>query len=284
MPRWVYALPLAFAALTGVAHGSLTETRAAFPEEEDLLYLPPARHLQVMSVGYDEALADLIWIRAVVFAGTQLGREHYEWVHNYLEVITALVPTFRRPYAWGGVVVIYNGKPISKDMLDTAQKIYRAGLERFPEDHELLFALGMILVRDVKPDYGYTEAEESAAKAEGAELIRKAAAFGAPPLIRQLAATLVTEGGGDELTLQFLDSQLLATDDEDYQRLLRKKIQELSGKRKFDETVRLRDAFWRERDSVFPYLPDPLYALIRDEAQPSVPAPSDEGRSAAASP
>ena len=74
-------LPLALGLLAAlgasVTHQTLVEKRAEFPQDEDLLYLPPTDDLLRMSLGYREALADLIWIRAVVFAGSELVGEHF---------------------------------------------------------------------------------------------------------------------------------------------------------------------------------------------------------------
>ena len=223
-----------------LAHGALNNARAQWPDDEDLLYLPAASHLRVMSVGYKDALADLIWTRAVVFAGSSMGKENYNWVRDYLRVINDLVPTFRWPYAWGGVVVVYSGETITREMVDTSIGIYREGVERFPEDHEMLFALGMILARDVSAAAGYSEQEVADAKRESSELVRRAAAFGAPPLVRQLAATLVSNGEADELSIQFLETQLLSADDEDYRRLLESKLEAIVGARRHDELVERR--------------------------------------------
>jgi hypothetical protein len=87
-------------------HRQLRDERASFPRDQDVLYLPPARHLGPMSLGYREALADLIWIRAVIFAGDRVGGTNHQWIMEYLEAIYSLAPGFRRPYAWGGVVFI----------------------------------------------------------------------------------------------------------------------------------------------------------------------------------
>lgn len=256
---------LAFCAAMVLSHGALRERRAEFPADQDLLYLPPPQHLEPMSLGYREALADLIWIRAVVFAGDRIGATNYTWIMEYLEAIYALAPQFRRPYAWGGVAFIYSGEDIDRDMVDRAIALYRRGLEHFPEDHELLFALGMLLTRDVQSVPGYDEVERELAMEEGTALIRKAAAFGAPPLVRQLAATLVSEGGTDQLAIQFLESQLLQAEDEDYRRLLRQKLEAAVGEAGFESIERMRRDFEAEHREQAPYLPPDLFILIREE-------------------
>jgi hypothetical protein len=244
-------------------HRQLQEQRDGFPRDQDVLYLPPARHLGLMSLGYREALADLIWIRAVIFAGDRAGALNHDWIMEYLEAIYSLAPGFRRPYAWGGVAFIYTGTNIDRAMVDRAIALYHRALEHFPEDHELLFAAGMLLTRDVQELPGYTQAERDAAMAEGAAYIRKAAAFGAPPLVRELAATLVSEGGAGQLEIQFLETQLLQTEDEDHRRLLRQKLEAAIGEAGLESLEEMRTEFERERKAERPYVPPDLYILIR---------------------
>jgi hypothetical protein len=257
-------LPL-FAAATVWTHEAVHDRRDRFPRDQDVLYLPPANQLGPMSLGYREALADLIWIRAVIFTGDRAGGANYAWIMQYLEAINTLAPGFRRPYAWGGVVVVYSGQAIDRPMIDRAIGLYRRGLELFPEDHELLFALGMLLTRDVQMLPGYEPAEREAAMQEGAMLIRRAAAFGAPPLVRQLAATLVSENATDQLAIQFLEGQLLQAEDEAHRRMLERKLEVLIGEAGIESIERLRDEFEAERKQQFPYVPPDLYVLVRDE-------------------
>jgi hypothetical protein len=259
---------LVFALATLVTHGRVRESRAAFPQDQDVLYLPPPEHLQVMSLGYKEALADLVWIRAVIFAGDKVGGQNFVWIEYYLEAIFQLAPTFRRPYAWGGISSIYSGKDPDRESVDNAISLYRRGLTHFPEDHEMLFALGMLLTRDVSSLPGeYTEEEQIAAAAEGRTLIRKSASFGAPPLVRQLAATLVSEDASDQLAIQFLETQMLMAEDDGYKRLLRRKLKRLIGEAGVESVVQLKRDFNDERKANYAYLHHDLYAVIRDDTR-----------------
>ena len=264
-----------FAALMVLSHRAVHRQRAAFPRDQDLLYLPPPGYLAPMSLGYREALADLIWLRAVIFAGDPERARNVAWVMEYLEGIATLDPEFRRPYTWGSLALIYGGqvRP-DRAILDRSIALYRRGLERFPEDHELLFALGMLLINEQQSAEGYTDAEREAARSEGAELIRRAAAFGASPLVRQLAATLVSQGGTDQLAIQFLETQLLQAEDDDHRRLLARKLAAAIGEAGFESLVELREEFERDQAAEFPYLPPDLYTLLREVERRPVPTSS----------
>lgn len=261
------AIPLA-AILAGQAQQRLLEMREQIPAEESLLYLPPPDRLGSMSLGYREALADFIWLRAVVFAGTMKNGQKIDWLHRYVSTINYLSPQFRRPYLWGGVVTIYNGQEIDRAMLDQSVEIFREGLGRFPEDHELLFSLGMILYRDYQAEAKNASPEElKALKAEGAKLIRKAAAFGAPPLIRRLAASLEAEGSEKALQAEFFQRQLLRADDEALKRLLRRKLKALMHEQKIADIEKLRSQFNQAHQDQLPYTAPALFAVLELPSQ-----------------
>ncbi len=261
-------LPLAvLAALVHSSHSSLHERRSQVPDDSDVLYLPPSGQLRSMSLGYNEVLGDLIWIRAVIFAGNTLGGQNFVWIERYLEAIFELAPSFRRPYSWGGVTTVYSGLTPTRESTARAIALYRRGLSHFPEDHEMLFALGMLLTRDVGSVPGFTSEEIEAGGREGASLIRKAASFGAPPLVRQLAATLVADDASDQLAIQFLETQLLLTQDNNYRRMLRAKLEALAGSANLKSVQRIRSTFKNEHAEHYPYISNDLYALIRDDTR-----------------
>lgn len=267
-----YAVPLLLAVLiglTGSVHQRVDARRADRPTEQSLAVLPPPHYLRAMSLGYREALADLVWVRALVFAGQSLGQTDTTMVERYVEGITTLAPRFHRPYLWGGITAIYGGSAtIDRPMVERSARIYRAGLRRFPDSHQLLYALGMLLTHQVGSTSGYTEAEKEARAAEGVELIRRAAAHGADPLVRRYAATIITEHATSALAQQFLESQLASAEDEEHRRLLRRKLGALTSREAVARVEQTREAFDTEHQRVAPYVPDALYAVIRSEGSP----------------
>jgi hypothetical protein len=250
-------------------HSRVIARRADGAAELDVLYVPPVSYLQWMSMGYREALADLLWIRALVYTGEHLKDAEIAAVDRYVDAMNGLAPRFRRPYLWGGITAVYGGQAkVTRDMVDRALAIYRRGLAEFPESHELLYPFGMMLLHQVPSTPGYDADEIAAMRVEGIDAIRRAAAFGADPLVRQYAATLVAEHGEDELAIQFLESQLAQTEDEKHRRLLRLKLSQLAGNDTVEAIERTREEFFDELKVQAPYLPDTLWAVIRPEPGP----------------
>ena len=259
---------LGMAGLALLAHDRLRERRDGFPEDSDVLYVPPPEHLRPMSLGYREALADLLWVRALVFTGKHIGNADADVgaVTRYADAITGLSPRFHRAYVWGGVTPIYGGgKTVTRDMVDRSIAIYRRGIDHFPESHKLLYAFGMLLTHQVSSTDGYSAEEQARSAAEGIEMIRRAAAFGADPLVRQYASTLMTEHATEQMARQFLEAQLATAEDEDYRRMLRRKLAAIGGAQSVREVERIRRAFIEEHLIQLPYTPDSFYAIVRDE-------------------
>lgn len=266
-----------------VAREHALSRRADARIEIDVLYVPPASYLRWMSLGYREALADLLWVRALIYTGEHLKDPEVAAVDRYVEAINALAPRFHRPYLWGGITAVYGGQAkVSREMVDSAIAIYRRGLVQFPESHELLYPFGMLLMHQAPSTPGYSRAELDALRAEGIESIRKAAAFGADPLVRQYAATLVTEHGADELAIQFLESQLAQAQDADHRRMLRYKLEQFGGKGAAKRVEKIRETFLQELEHRAPYVPEVLWAVMRDDqaaAVPAEPRPTSRGGS-----
>ncbi|MBL4687773.1 MAG: hypothetical protein JKY37_24495, partial [Nannocystaceae bacterium] len=239
---------LAFFAMLGAAttlHEDVAVQREQWPPQLDVLYVPPPGNLRPMSLGYREALADLVWIRALVFTGEHIGKTDIDFVERYVEGINGLAPRFYRPYTWGAITAIYGGQgKITRPMVERASRIYERGLVQFPESHELLYSYGMLLTTQVGSTPGYTEQEREAFAADGVERIRRAAAFGADPLVRRYAATLITEYASDALAIQFLESQLAGAQEEAHRRLLRRKLSRLAGADRVHAIEAVREEFF----------------------------------------
>ena len=260
------AVALGVGVVASTVRGPLASERASMPDDADVLYVPESQYLRPMSLGYDEALADLLWVRALVFTGASLGSTDVAAVERYANAIAGLAPRFPRVYQWGGVTAVYSGAAVDRNAVDIGIRIYRAGVEEFPEDHTLLHGLGMLLIHQVPSTPGYTEEERAAAKQEGMRLIRQAAAFGADPLVRQYAATLVSEHAEAALARQFLETELAQAQDADYRRMLRKKLRDIGAGASVETVERIRESFLSNHLAEAPYVPDTVFTLVRDQA------------------
>jgi hypothetical protein len=110
---------------------------------EDLYYLPPSDSLVIGSLGYREALADLLWMKALVYYGEELlHRGEVRHLFRYGDAVLALDPEFRRVYRWVASSALYRTGNVSADDVYAAIRYLEVAARRFPDDGELAWDLG----------------------------------------------------------------------------------------------------------------------------------------------
>lgn len=229
---------------------------------EDIYYLPSGDSLVVGSLGYREALADLLWMKALVYYGEELiHRGEVKNLFRYGDAVLALDPDFKRMYRWIASGALYRTGTITVDDARAAIRYLEVAARRFPDDGELAWDLGANYAFELAP---MLDGEErAAAKRKGLEhmeaaVLRKA---GPPWLALQTASELNALGRQEQAIAHLEDAYAIASDPEikekieaqlstlrsaAYAEALRRTAQELEAARKRD----------------FPYLDTTLYMLV----------------------
>lgn len=128
-------------ALVGLGLPRVDHTRTARSIDNALLFLPDGREMDLAATGQEEALADLLWARAVLTFGERWGAdqsaEWVEWMHRMVLVVTELDPHWRTPYFYGSSLMRVLGD------VDASDEILRRGFRELPNDPFFPFSLGM---------------------------------------------------------------------------------------------------------------------------------------------
>lgn len=179
---------------------------------ERMLYLPSGSLLKPMALGFDNLLADVLWIRAVVyFGGHYMTDKRYPWLYHILDLVTTLDPKFEMPYEFGGIVLAMDEKAVSKSIA-----ILRKGIQHHPNYWRFPFYLGFdyfYLLGDFKTAAGYMEL--------AAQLP------GCPPYVPRLAASMKYKTAGPAIALHFLKEIQDHTEDTRIKEEVSRKIKEL---------------------------------------------------------
>src|SRR5437867_11369018 len=70
--------------------------RAVTPKLQRFMYLPQGEYLRGAVLGYEQVVADLLWIQAIQAMGERkVTEEAGHWIYLALDVITTLDPKFR---------------------------------------------------------------------------------------------------------------------------------------------------------------------------------------------
>ena len=260
------AAAVALVVATALAQRRTSGLRATFPADEDLVYLPRAEALQRSALGHRELMADLVFMRTVLYFATELtGDKDYRWLDRHVDTVIALDPRFHAAYTFGGRATMYNGLIINNRMVESSNHFLRAGIEQFPNDWELAFMLGCNYLFELKTD---DPAQRRTWRRLGADWLRRAAlAGGGPSWLPGLAATIMTKEGEAEAAVRYLEEAYMtaatAEQREDIRRRLLLQRRELLPKLQEAEQ-RFRTA-WQ---ATLPYAPGDLFVLVGEPRSP----------------
>jgi len=243
------------------AQDAANRRRAAFPAAADVLYLPQPSALHALALGHDELAADLVFVRGLVYFGSQLEEKgEYRWLENYLDTITQLDPRWKTPFRWAGVATMYNGKPITNKMVMLSNHFLERGVRQFPDDWELPFMLGCNYLFELHTD---DPKQRDEWRKVGGEWVRHAAIVGgAPSWVPLLAATIMRQEGQEEAAVRHLEEVYVSTQDERTRQQVRNQLVALHAKIDLAREQRERSAFETAWKETLRYVPADLFVAI----------------------
>ncbi|HBI24916.1 MAG TPA: hypothetical protein DDX84_12135 [Nitrospiraceae bacterium] len=211
---------------------------------EEFVTLPKGEYLKPAVFGYDQLVADIIWLRAIQVIGDKVVTpKGYEWVYHAMDVVTTLDPKFAYAYQFGGVTLSELG-----NRPDMSNMLLEKGLKENPEVWQIPFYLGF-------NNFFHLHNYEKAAKymSIASELP------GHPEYLPKLASRLYVQAGNPDIALEFLINMYKETDDEKVKESLEKRIKEV---------IIERDAIYLERGvakykEVYKDSPENLQDLVR---------------------
>ncbi len=230
---------------------------------EDIYYVPPDAWLPIFSLGYDEALADLLWMRALIYFGDELvHRGEVRHVFDYSNAILTLDPEFKQVYSWAGTAGMYRPQATSLEDMYEAVRFLERGVERFPDDGELAWDLGASLAFELVPRVDDPR-EKERLRAAGVEHMQTAALLGAGPDWLVLTnATQLRRLGRTEQAIRHLEEMHGVVSDPEVKEQIEQEISALRGRAHADALREAaRDLQARHRHE-FPYMPETLYLLV----------------------
>jgi hypothetical protein len=97
-----------------------------------VLWLQDADTVRKLSLGFDSLIADIYWIRAVVYFGRQRLSEradkNYDLLFPYLDFVTTLDPRFTTAYRFGAIF-LSEAPPGGPDHPDLDITLLKSGAE-----------------------------------------------------------------------------------------------------------------------------------------------------------
>jgi hypothetical protein len=230
---------------------------------QDVYYLPPPGWLRVFSLGHDEALAGLIWLRALIYFGEELVHGgNVANLYRYADAMLALDPYFKKVYQWVGSAAIYRTGDVTVEDVRKAIRYLEAGVRHFPDDGELAWDLGAHYVYELPPLLA-KPAEKAAARLRGVEHLRVAVLRGAgPPWLALSASTELAKLGHAEQEIRYLEELYPQIADPQIKIEVERRLTRLRSESYAEAMRRANQEFEQARSRDFPYLDPTLYLLV----------------------
>ena len=189
----------------------LTQWSSSKLRNQQLMYLPNGEYLRMVSLGYRELAADLLWLQAIQMMGERkLSEEAGHWLYQALDRITTIDPKFVRAYEAGShalcTLVV---------LPEQSNRLLEKGIQHNPQEWKLPFLLGI--------NYYFEFADDEKA----AEAMARASRLpGAPDSLARLAAKLFVSAKSPQQAVEFLAKVYEDTSDENVRKLLEIRLKE----------------------------------------------------------
>ncbi|MGB0679674.1 MAG: hypothetical protein ACPGUV_08440, partial [Polyangiales bacterium] len=226
-------------------------------------YLPPRTWLPTLALGFREAFADLIWIRALIYFGDEiLHRGAVDFAYDYGRAILTLDPDFRQVYTWAATATTYRSQGAGVSEVKRSVAFLRDGVRRFPDDGQLAWQLGAALAYELAPLLHGASAKERA-KLEAAEHFIAAARRGhGPPWLVLSNAAELKRLGRQAQAVQHLEEMYAAVRDPEVKTQIARQIAALRSQSHLEALKRVSQKLARAHRQNYPYAPFALGLLL----------------------
>ncbi len=235
--------------------------------------LPPSKFLPMLSFGYTELAADMIWIQTISYFAEQLiNKQGLPHLQRYTECALALDDRFKAVYRYTPSMYMTAGDKTTNREVNYAIALSSRGYKEWPDDWRFPLNIGTYYMFELKPScpkgFKYpcsrSRKQKAAWRRKGADWIREAALVGAEiPWLPSLAAKIYSEQGQRDLAIRHLQEIYLATKDERMRRDIRFKLRQLKAEQMLSEVdtaaKKFREAF---KSSPVSYISEDLFILV----------------------
>lgn len=230
---------------------------------EDVYYLPPAQWLPVLSLGFQDALADLIWCRSLVYFGEEIGQQgKVRFAFEYTDAIVTLSPDFREAYRWAAVLSM--SRPAGTELEDAFQgaTYLERALERWPSDGELHWDYGSLMRFQIAPLMA-PGPEKDRVLGLAAPHLAAAASLGAgPPWLALNSVALLERLGRNEQAIRHLEEVYGTVQNERAKKRIEARLVELRSQNFVEALKAANTEFEQNRLASYPYLSQGMFFLL----------------------
>jgi hypothetical protein len=229
---------------------------------EDVSLLPAPERASLLALGFDAALADLVWARLLVDYGVHLQeKRRFSGVRPALDTLLALDPSSQRVFRFVDTLVLFQATKGTADDARYVRRVLEAGLDARPTDPARWVAYAQYLAH-LGPSFLTDAAEIREWDLRAGEAFTRALELGAAVDATRAAVNIFDRAGAGAAQRAYLErAYALATDDE--KPALEARLRKLDAAAAMDRIRRHDEALDRERLERLPALDVATHRLLR---------------------
>ncbi len=184
---------------------------------EEQLYLPSGKGIKFISLGYNQALADLLWFDTIGYFGKHYATDrNYEWLFHMCDLVTTLDPRALHVYEFGALMLAWEAESPEKANRLLSKAIEQSELREHSELWRMFYLRGVNSSLFLKNPF-----DAASDFAAGAKLPHT------DPIMARLASRKLLNLGHDrEEALSFLEDAISMTKDPTVRQALEKRLRE----------------------------------------------------------
>lgn len=173
-----------------------TEKKLVSKRDRPPLYLPDVKHVRIVSLGFDNVVADVIWFQTLNYFGKQYiaGRD-YKWLNHMCQLVTKLDPKTEHTYEFCGTLLSW----MARDP-EASNVILTQAIEHHPESWRYYYLRGF--------NYWYFMEDYTKARDDFENASRVP---DAPPFLSSLASRLIAKTVSTATAYSFLTDMVNRT-------------------------------------------------------------------------
>lgn len=186
----------------------VTNKKAANIERAPL-YLPSAKYIKFITLGFDNFFSDVLWFNTINYFGKQLkGSRDYRWLNQMCDLVTELDPKKKYAFEFCSTMLSWETKDF-----EASNKILDRGIENNPDYWRLWYLRGF-------NNWYFFDDRVKAIR----DMTRASKCPEAPPFVATLAASLIADSEDIKNSIRFLEDMIRNSSDDNAKKALTERL------------------------------------------------------------
>ena len=207
-------------------------------ETSDVYALPPPEYVQRIALGYDDAVASILWASVLYQYGVHVGQNlRFLYAGHYVKTILTLDPHFRAAYKFASTLVTMQAHEPDRWQIDELRALLFEGTRVMPDDPDVWGAYATFMLFEGAQ---YLEPEERKQwRVEGAAAAQRAVELGYfRDNLGINGAIYLDQAGYRDLAIAQLERAYAVAPDEKTRELIRARLERMQAQSTLDRLRR----------------------------------------------